>query len=143
MKRLRYPSNISYHLHLVLTVLFLSAAAASGQDDQKGKLSGRTVVAEVVALDQPFMVNRLGSSVPTGQIFALRTDVKVTDSEDELPSFAPPTPQNLKNYIGKVTLKEYKRPRPIVLRANVGDILEVRFCNLLSANQIAGFHIMG
>jgi hypothetical protein len=139
--RLKDHSNIYYSLQLLLTALLVSAAAASGQDDQKVKFSGRTVVAEVVALDQSFMVNRLGSSVPTGQIFALRTDVMVTDSRGDLPSFTPGV--ELNSYVGKVMLKEYKRPRPIVLRANVGDILEIRFCNLLSGNQYAGFHIMG
>ena len=146
MKRLKNHWDIYNSLQLLLATLLFSTAAASGQDDQNGKFSGRTVVAEVVALDQPFMVNRLGSSVPTGQIFALRTDVKVIDSEDELPGFDPSKPQDFQKYIGKVTLKEYKRPRPIVLRANVGDIIEVRFCNLISAMpplQYAGFHIMG
>jgi len=68
--------------------LLLSVALASAQGEPKDKFSGRTIVAEVVALDQPFMVNRLGSSVPTGQIFALRTDVMPTDNKlPPLPSF--------------------------------------------------------
>jgi hypothetical protein len=149
MKRLRYPPYNIYSLQLLLTTLVLSAAAVSGQDNQKVKFSGRTIVAEVVALDQPFMVNRLGSSVPTGQIFALRTDVMPSDHDlGPLPSFD--REQDLSRYVGKVTLKQYKRPRPIVLRVNVGDILEIRFCNLLSGTkppnrnpEYAGFHIMG
>ena len=32
---------------------------------------------------------------------------------------------------GKVNLASYKRPRPIVLRANEGDCLEICFTNLL------------
>ena len=39
---------------------------------------------------------------------------------------------DLKGFAGKVRLKDYKRARPIVLRANVGDILEIRFTNLLN-----------
>jgi len=129
--------------------LLLSVALASAQGETKDKFSGRTIVAEVVALDQPFMVNRLGSSVPTGQIFALRTDVMPTDDKlPPLPSFD--RQQDLSQYVGKVMLKPYKRPRPIVMRVNVGDILEIRFCNLLSGikpsgrnPEYAGFHIMG
>jgi hypothetical protein len=74
MKRVKHFSDICSP-QLVLMALLLSVAPARAQDDKKVKFSGRTIVAEVVALDQPFMVNRLGSSVPTGQIFALRTDV--------------------------------------------------------------------
>src|SRR5271165_1042774 len=138
-----------YVPQLVLAALLLSVAPASAQGEQKDKFSGRTIVAEVVALDQAFMVNRLGSSVPTGQIFALRTDVMPTDNKlPPLPSFD--RQQDLSQYVGNVMLKPYKRPRPIVLRVNVGDILEIRFCNLLSEKQVnnwnpeyAGFHIMG
>src|SRR5271165_5975243 len=148
MKRPVYPDDV-YIPQLLAAALLLLVAAAPAQENQKVKFSGRTVVAEVVALDQPFMVNRLGSSVPTGQIFALRTDVMPSDNNlDPLPSFD--REQDLSSYVGRVTLKQYKRPRPIVLRVNVGDILEIRFCNLLSGakptNRIpeyAGFHIMG
>jgi hypothetical protein len=34
--------------------------------------SGQTIRADVVALDQPFMLNRLGASLPQGMIFALK-----------------------------------------------------------------------
>jgi len=148
MTHLKRPATV-YFPQLVLTALLLSVPSASAQGDQKAKFSGRTIVAEVVALDQPFMVNRLGSSVPTGQIFALRTDVMPKDPKlCFLPSFD--RAQDMSKYVGRVMLKQYKRPRPIVLRVNVGDILEVRFCNLLTnVNQknrspdYAGFHIMG
>jgi hypothetical protein len=149
----KYRAREVYIFLVVTITLLFSIAPALAQDNRKLKFSGRTVVAEVVALDQPFMVNRLGSSVPTGQIFALRTDVMVRDtkgnlkSHADLPSF--PATGNAEtgmvDYAGNVTLKEYKRARPIVLRANVGDILEIRFCNLLAGNDpnYVGFHIMG
>jgi hypothetical protein len=140
---LRY-TNRACVLGAVLCLLVLSAIA---EDAEKVQPSGRTVIAEVVAMNQPFMVNRLGASVPTGQIFALRNDVQTMDGK-VLPSYA--DQKDLTEYIGKVTLKDYKRPRPIVLRVNVGDILEVRFNNLLvdvnqtwTAKPYAGFHIMG
>src|SRR5215510_11292836 len=69
----------------------------------------RTINADVVALRQPFMLNRLGAAIPQGVIFALRSDVDMTGS----------LPQ----------LKPNKRARPIVLRANVGDCLSIKFEN--------------
>ena len=36
---------------------------------------------------------------------------------------------------GRVKLREGKRPRPLVLRGNVGDTLEITFTNLLLEDQ--------
>jgi uncharacterized protein YijF (DUF1287 family) len=52
---------------------------------------------------------------------------------------------------GKVRLRPDKRPRPIVLRADVGDVLEIQFTNLLDPRAIngsgvtrfAGIHLSG
>src|SRR6266496_3806652 len=80
----------------------------------------RTIKADVVALDQAFYNNRLGAFQPGGMIFALRRDVvSNTGPNDPL---AP----------GKVMLRPQKRPRPMVLRMNVGDCIEVNFQNLLA-----------
>ena len=78
-----------------------------------------TVYAEVVALDQPFMFNRLGAAQPQGMIFALKRDVVPADPVKPLGA-------------GNAMLRKDKRARPIVLRVNVGDYLEIRFTNLLS-----------
>jgi hypothetical protein len=110
--------------------------------------SGRTVVAEVVAFDQAFLLNRLGSALNTPRIFALRKDVEKQDGTP-LPGYN--ENPNLSGFAGNVRLKSYKRPRPIVLRANVGDILEIRFTNLLNqtdpsddpTGQFSGCHVMG
>ena len=40
--------------------------------------TGRTVVARVVAMNQPFMQNRLGGAQPNGMVFALQRDVVQT-----------------------------------------------------------------
>ena len=48
------------------------AAVAMGADSPR---SNRTIVAEVVALDHSYFLNRLGASQPGGMIFALRDDV--------------------------------------------------------------------
>src|ERR1700749_764656 len=79
----------------------------------------RTIKADVVALDQVITFNRLGAMNPGGMMFALRNDLKPIDSASGMVA-------------GNVTLKEYKRPRPLVLRMNVGDCLQILFQNLLS-----------
>jgi hypothetical protein len=79
----------------------------------------RTITADVVALDQAFIWNRLGAIQPQGMMFALRRDIVPIDSAKGL------TP-------GNVQLREGKRPRPLVLRMNVGDCLSIQFQNLLA-----------
>jgi hypothetical protein len=73
-----------------------------------------TITAHVVAFDQVYTYNRFGAFNPAGMIFALSSDVVGS------------TP-------GNVHLRADKRPRPIVLRVNEGDCLQVYFTNLLSA----------
>ncbi len=99
----------------------------------------RTITAEVVALDQPFFWNRLGASEPQGMMFALRRDVVPLDPALGL------TP-------GNVRLRADKRPRPLALRTNVGDCLQIKFQNLLAptprddeqpATRTASVHVMG
>lgn len=81
----------------------------------------RTITAEVVAFDQVFFWNRLGAVQPQGMMFALRRDVVAITG-------ATPGP-------GNVRLRPDKRPRPIVLRMNVGDCLRITFRNWLDANR--------
>ena len=99
----------------------------------------RTIKADVVALDQPLVFNRLGAMNPGGMIFALRNDVKAISSTSGMVA-------------GNVQLKDYKRPRPLTLRMNVGDCLQIIFQNLLSAvrkeddqpnTRSAGIHVAG
>src|SRR5437762_3364864 len=75
----------------------------------RDKHSGRTVVAEVVALNHSFNVNRLGASMPNGQIFALRSDVTMKGPDG--PVDLPPYKVNEAPITAEVNLKEYKRPR--------------------------------
>jgi hypothetical protein len=84
-----------------------------------GLACDRTIEADLVALDQPIFLNRLGASLPGGMIYALRRDV-VSD-----PGFPTLT-------AGHVQLASTHRPRPIVLRARVGDCLHITFENLLA-----------
>lgn len=86
---------------------------------------GRVIKAKVVALDQPLMYNRLGSSQPGGMIFALARDVVPTKGSTSQ------TCAQIKCVAGEVALRPAKRPRPMVLRVNAGDDLQVTFTNLL------------
>ena len=107
----------------------------------------RTIKADVVALDQVIVYNRLGTVNPGGMIYALKQDVVAIDP--------------LKGIVaGNVRLRSTKRPRPIVLRMNNGDCLRITFTNLLSptpkshqdpedpfsnqpATRTAGVHVIG
>ncbi len=82
----------------------------------------RTITADVVAFDQVWFWNRLGAVQPQGMMYALRRDV-VPISGTSLSA-------------GNVRLRSDKRPRPIVLRMNVGDCLRISFQNLLSPTRV-------
>ncbi len=84
----------------------------------------RTLVANIVAMDQPLMFNRLGAHNPNGMMFALRGDV-VDNTGVLITQGGNATP-------GQVTLRPDKRPRPLVLRVAAGDCLQVNLQNLLA-----------
>ncbi|NJL29589.1 MAG: hypothetical protein HC897_17730, partial [Thermoanaerobaculia bacterium] len=101
-------------------------------------ICSRTLQANVVALDQPYFWNRLGAVQPHGMIYALERDVV------GITAFVPGP--------GNAQLRENKRPRPLVLRMNVGDCLTVRFKNWLDytpvdreqvATREASVHVTG
>ena len=66
----------------------------------------------MVALAQPIMLNRLGAAIPDGLVFALKRDTQLGPNR-------------------QVQLKPDKRPRPLVLRANVGDCVKVTLTNAI------------
>ena len=116
--------------------------AASGAHAQT---CDRTVKADVVALDQALIYNRLGVINPAGMVYALKRDVVAIDPAKGLVA-------------GNVQLRPGKRPRPIALRMNIGDCLQINFTNLLApdpadvnsfaannapATRTASAHIMG
>ncbi|MET7241764.1 hypothetical protein ABZT49_00185 [Methylobacterium sp. EM32] len=100
----------------------------------------RIVHADIVALDQLLVYNRFGSFNPYGMIFALRRDVSdlsespVTDADicrkEDGTRAGTGTLEP-----GKVRLKDCRRARPLVLRANVGDIVEITVSNMLMDEQ--------
>ena len=72
---------------------------------------GRTIKADVVAIPQPIMLNRLGATIPNAFVFALRADTTGSGNN--------------------IQLRPGRRPRPLVLRANVGDCLRITFTNAI------------
>src|SRR5665213_4189460 len=76
----------------------------------------RVIEADVVAIDQPIFLNRLGASMPGGMIYALRRDVVVGPNGPTIAA-------------GNARLSPDRRPRPLVLRVRVGDCLHVHFQN--------------
>jgi manganese oxidase len=93
-----------------------AAAAPAPAQTPAPPTCNRTVTAEVVALAQPYMLNRLGASMPNALVYALRGDVLIGANN---------VPQ----------LKPWKRARPIVLRANEGDCLKITFYNWINLNS--------
>jgi Tol biopolymer transport system component len=82
----------------------------------------KTVTANVVAFDQVYTYNRFGAFNPAGMMYALKRDVVAIDSSKPLAA-------------GNVQLRPDKRPRPLVLRVNEGDCLQVTFTNLLTSTR--------
>ena len=100
-----------------LTVILFISVTSILQAQEKD-----IVYVEMAAINQPFMYNRMGAAQPTGMIFALVSDL---DTEIDPDNISP-------DLLGNVRLRDGKRPRPIVLRANKGNILKIRFTNLLA-----------
>ncbi len=85
----------------------------------------RTVTADVVAIDQPVVFNRLGAQNVNYMIYALRRDVVNTLTNLPLTNGGAAVP-------GQVALRADKRARPLTLRVAAGDCLQVNFQNLLT-----------
>jgi len=97
----------------------------------------RELTANVVALDQPMMFNRLGAQNVNGMMYALRRDVVTNGGDVPLNQVLDPDPVNapgggLDGLQGLVKLRPDKRPRPLVLRMSIDDCLTVNFTNLLN-----------
>jgi hypothetical protein len=97
-----------------------------------------TIKADVVALEQAYLLNRFAAFVPAGMLYALSHDVVYDDPDTpevesealsrellEKPGFA-------RKIAGHVRLRSDKRPRPLVLRVHERECLDVTFHNLLS-----------
>src|SRR5579864_7968401 len=104
----------------LLSLTVFAASAQTSTEDANAVASAtacsvsNTVRADVVALDQPIMLNRLGAALPQGMIFSLLEDVVPKSGTGSLTA-------------GQVMLRPDKRPRPMVLRVNQGQCLQVNF----------------
>ena len=151
----KQATPLGHRLALIaLATILVSLAAANPVFAQFGGGPGgptceRTLQADVVAFDQVFYWNRLGVVQPQGMMFALRADVV-----PKLPDPANPTDpcDGVTLTPGCVDLRADKRPRPMVLRMNAGDCMEITFENLLNptpvdeeqaATREASVHAMG
>src|SRR4051794_7937727 len=139
---------------LIVAGLFVVAAMGSAyaqtpQQAQQQHIQARgrepIVHADVVALDQLLIYNRFGSFNPFGMVFALRRDVSNIENPAGIGPIADACGMRDGTEAGvgaldagQVRLKDCTRPRPLVLRGNVGEILEVTVTNLL-ANRQPGF----
>ncbi len=113
----------SFGPSLVMSCLFACFASVAAQAVAAESSSPTTVFADVVALDQPFMFNRLGAAQPQGMIFALAGDIVPMEAGQGISP-------------GNVMLRKDKRARPLVLRVNAGQFLEIRFTNLLAPQPV-------
>jgi hypothetical protein len=91
--------------------------AAAAMQQSQCPANARTIKADVVAIPKAIMLNRLGATIPNAFVFALRGDTIGTGSN--------------------IQLRPGKRPRPIVLRANVGDCLRINFTNAIPLTSFA------
>lgn len=120
--------RISFNKFLMLMIAssFIAACNDKLKPDQVAS-DERVIRADVVALEQPLYYNRFGSVNPYGMIYALKHDVvNVQEGEEWLPGLDCPS---------AVRLRDGKRPRPLVLRGNVDDVLEITFTNELLNEQ--------
>ena len=131
----------------VLLLAALAALATTSAGAQAGPGAAACLQADVVALDQVYFWNRLGAVQPHGMIYALERDVVATgQDEDEI------CETELPLTAGDVRLRRDERPRPLVLRMNVGDCLDIHFTNLLATPKVddeqpatreASIHVVG
>ncbi|MFQ5719441.1 MAG: copper oxidase [Acidobacteriota bacterium] len=128
VQQVRNQKTSGWLAALVMLVAGFIAPAAS-----RAQVCNRTVHADVAALDQVFFWNRLGASQPQGQIYALARDV----FPDSVPLI--PAQETIASSCataactaGQVHLRSTKRPRPLTLRMNVGDCLDINFTNLIN-----------
>lgn len=134
-----------------MAIFLIAVNSAGAQQPCK-----RVVRARIVSLDQPYMWNRLGTAAPGGLIFALERDVVPMNNPTNALGMDTTLGRAEDLRAGQVRLRGDKRPRPIVLRARVGDCLEIHLRNLLSPapptylpaslqvpTRRVGVHIMG
>ena len=111
-------SNNPATISIAAKILIATICALFGSAAQAAVSCDREVTANVVAMDQPILFNRLGASNINGMIYALARDVVAlnTDIATGAVEGQPVNTANLAGLQGNVMLRPDKRPRPLVLR---------------------------
>ncbi|CAE6904070.1 putative Manganese oxidase [Pseudomonas marincola] len=122
----RSRSSFTFN-HPLLAIALAVGVGGLEQTAQAAISCERNLVANIVAIDQPLMFNRLGAQNINGMMFALRSDV--VDANQV------PLTQGGMVVPGEVTLRPDKRPRPLVLRVAEGDCITINLQNLLTAHS--------
>lgn len=123
---------------LALSLFFCATLAGGGAARAE---DGRQLYAEVYAIQNSFENNRLGAYHPYGLIYALASDT-VSEDHDHVRD-------GKKETVKEYSLRNGKRPRPLVLRMNVGDTMTVKFTNHIKhvpfnvASLYASMHAAG
>src|SRR3990172_563427 len=103
----------------IMVLAAVLAAVFSAGDAFAAVTCPNTVIADVVVFDTPVMFNRLGAQNPNWITYALERDVvAITENTSPGP--------------GNAQMRKDKRVRPMVLRVNEGDCLQVNFKNWLA-----------
>ena len=118
-------------LSLIIMVTVLSIFMVFPTGGYAAPACTNTVVADVVALDQNYFVNRLGALNNLGMVYALKRDV-FTNAFDAAGEFIGQSCAKVACVPGQVVMRPDKRPRPIALRVAKGDCLQINFTNLLN-----------
>ena len=121
----RHRSRGSTRLGQMLAATSLAGLAIWAAPAQAQVECSKTYLAEVVALDQPVMFNRLGAQNINWMMYALKEDVVDANNIPLTMDGSNPQP-------GQVKLRADKRPRPLVLRVPAGTCLRVRLTNMLA-----------
>jgi hypothetical protein len=116
---------------LLLSALAWVATVPAASAGEPPRRCSETVSAQVVAIDQPMVFNRLGAQNVNWMMYALRKDL-VHDDPDHPDTRGKPVQPNDSLRPGKVTLRPDLRPRPLVLRIAEGQCLKATLENLLT-----------
>ena len=132
-----YPLLFRRIVSSFLTAILLGALTACSGGSRIASTQGASdcrnvTTAHVAAIEQVYQYNRYGAYNPQGMVYALRRDLVEEESGEPIPLLPGTGDQEL---AGNVSLRSDKRPRPLVLRVNDGDCLEVTFTNLLPTSE--------
>ena len=119
-----------------LLILISILIPAKGNEVVQAPEDARTIKVKMAVIGLNIVHNRLGAHLSNGQMYVLESDLVPMDHPyDDFQQDAPGQIDPTTFEPGKVRLRSGKRPRPIALRANKGDILEIEFRNLLDENS--------